>query len=76
MSTVPPTPTNGSDEAEFDALRALYPGWRINPAMFGGYRAEWKSPTGLSIRYVGAESVADLHRRFETIEQARGDNDD
>jgi hypothetical protein len=60
---------------ELAALQALYPGWHITRAAFGGYRAEWKSPSGLSIRYVGGMSVADLHQRLEVIESARGESE-
>ncbi len=65
---------SAGDEA-LDALRLLYPAWFITRAAFGGYRAEWKTGPGLQIRYVGADSVADLHRRLEVIEAARGDSE-
>lgn len=62
-------------EAELEALRALYAAWHITPAAFGGYRAEWKSVNGLQIRYVGGETIADLHKRLEVIEGARGESE-
>ena len=62
-------------DLELDALRTTYPAWHIHRAAFGGYQAEWKSESGLAIRYVAAVSIADMHRRLEVIEAARGDND-
>lgn len=62
-------------DPELDALRVTYPGWFISRSMFGGYRAEWKSETGLAIRYVAGISIADLHRRLEIIETARGESE-
>jgi hypothetical protein len=69
-------PSDGPRYAgELEALRELFPAWFITPAAFGGYRAEWKSPSGLSVRYVGGTSVADLHKRLEVIEAARGESE-
>jgi hypothetical protein len=56
------------------ALRALYPGWWITPAPFKGWRAEWKSESRLQIRYIGANTIAELHQRLEVIEAARGES--
>jgi hypothetical protein len=63
------------DDSELAALRITYPAWHITRAAFGGYRAEWKSPDSLQIRYIGGKSVADLHRRLEVIEAARGESE-
>lgn len=62
-------------DPELEALRVTYPGWHIMRSAFGGYRAEWKSESGLEIRYVAGVSVADLRRRLEVIEEARGESD-
>jgi len=58
------------DAVEFHALQLSYPQWKITRAPFGGYRAEHKSETGLQIRYVGGNSVADLASRLLAITSA------
>jgi hypothetical protein len=63
------------DQEELEALRVIYPAWRIARSDFGGLRAEWKSENSLKIHYVGGTSVHDLHKRLEVIEAARGDNE-
>ncbi|MGB6454612.1 MAG: hypothetical protein WBH47_08990 [Streptosporangiaceae bacterium] len=62
-------------DPELEALRTLYPAWFISRAIFGGLRAEWRSESGLMIRYVGATSVADMHKRLQIIEDARGESE-
>jgi len=63
------------EDIQLAALRELFPAWFIGPAPFSGWRAEWRSESGLSIRYVGGNTIADLHKRLEVIEAARGESE-
>jgi hypothetical protein len=63
------------EDEQLAALRQLFPGWWIGPAPFKGWRAEWKSESGVQIHHVYGTSVADLHKRLEIIESARGESE-
>lgn len=71
-----PTPAPVPINPELEALKVAYPAWFISPAAFGGFRAEWKSPSGLMIRYVAGNTIPDLHKRLEVIEAARAEGDE
>jgi hypothetical protein len=78
MPTIPPSrpPDHpDTDETQLEALRVTYPAWHITRAAFLGHRAEWKSASGPSVRFVAGESIADLHHRLEIIEAARGESE-
>lgn len=66
-------PGAAGSSLELAALQQTYPGWWILPHAFGGFRAEWKSESGVQIHYVYGATVAELHKRLEVIEAARAE---
>lgn len=62
------------DAPDLAKLQEEYPAWWIGRGPFSGYRAEWKSQDGATIRYIGGNDLPDLARRLEVIEAARAES--